>query len=185
MIDFRKYLLRNRLKHLLKRYSGDIARVANREKCELLMREIPVEYFKQYNVKKGTERTIQTGVKNLDAYVRLLKKAQAVIRTEQYFSGVWYTDSLTEYESNGSAPAAYVVEAITIDRLLVSANGYYSDPYTVISEFQSVGHQICLLLRQADAQQVGYYETTVRMLNKLFLDMAIIAIGLIQVYLDD
>lgn len=139
--------------------------VSNRKMCEELLHELSVEHFSSYMPSNGLCISIATHYSNIEQYTQKLVEFAKYIERERIIQADWVLVQET---------------VLSIDRFLISSDGYYLDVVKAILDFKTAGLQLCMFMERSDVELSGYYEHSLRMLTKLLINLRLVTTKLIE-----
>lgn len=167
LTQFQRWRQQRKLKTLIEQARQTPATAPARHiTLELLQQLIP-ESFVAYQVYTGAATRMQALARNIEAYTILLKAA--------------YTEVANERAMTDPKWAALTPHELSVDRFLVTEDGYYVDQIKAVQAFRSAGIDLCNALAPADQASSGVYEHNLRSLTKLLVNLRAVAVALLQV----
>lgn len=165
---WQRWRLRWRMKQVKRASAGASDQRPERALCEQLLLLLPVQQYLHYSASAGLSVYTGSMYANVEVYSKKLREVYAVVKQEKVID-----------------PAVVAAEEVTmsVDRFLVSADGYYTNPVTAVANFRAAALQLCKAMRPADDQQFGVYEHNLRVLTRLFINLRFVTIDLIDVAL--
>lgn len=165
---FDKFLRMIRFHQTVKDTSQLSEHKPGRQICEELFSQLDPKQFKGYNPYYGMGVKFYPLYPNIDSYTNKLKELNRLIKQEKPIPPDW-NDS--------------VENEVSVDRFMISSDGFYTDILQSVSQFQEAGYNLCLSLKESDTEQFGMQEHNLRVLTKLFVNMRSTATILINVSL--
>jgi hypothetical protein len=157
-----------RYQYLAHKFDGLSPLKPNRAACEITINELQSSFFQSYAPVIGASTFLHTYFPTIDAYTLALKELARQVKEERAIQPDWLT-----------TPS----QTVSVDRFLISGDGFYQDPVRAIEEFRQAGINLCQSMKESDTEEVGVYEHNLRMLTKLFINLRLVAWDLIKVSL--
>ena len=154
LITFLKKLTDN--EESIKETKIEVNNIPNRQLCENLLNELDEKRFESYNVALGLSLTVVTLYADVESYTKGLIDIVRLIKNDRPIRPTW----IDLRHSTAS-----------VDRFLVSADGYYINTATAIDNFKKVGLELCFLMKESDTATYGIHEHNLRMLTRLFINL--------------
>ena len=160
---------------LIKRLIGEEPKLATAEEtknlpkrklCEDLLKELSAERFKHYNPPSGLSVTTATMYANIETYTKGIVEVTKLVKQDKVIRPTWIDIKHT---------------ILSVDRFLVSEDGYYVNAREAVDNFKKAGLELCAVMEQSDVATYGLYEHNLRMLTKLFINLRYTTIALIEV----
>lgn len=139
-----------------------------RKLCVELLQQLNVQQFALYQSSVGMEATVVPHFPNIEDYTTTLKEITKAIKAGRHI--------LTERIKPSEA-------RLTVDRFLVSNDGFYLDVEKAVGRFKEAALGLCTAMEPSDTEDSGYYEHHLRVLTKLFINLRQTTSGLIEVSL--
>lgn len=139
-----------------------------RKLCEELVQSLNVPAFALYQSSEGMEVFIIPHFKNIEEYTTVLKEITRAIKLERHV----LIDRIKPSETR-----------LTIDRFLISNDGFYLDVEKAVGRFKEAALGFCKAMEPSDTEDSGYYEYNLRVLTKLFINLRITMSSLVEVSL--
>ncbi|EKD22614.1 MAG: hypothetical protein ACD_84C00038G0011 [uncultured bacterium] len=159
-----KALLRMRLKYqLFKQKNPKYANRTTRKICEEYLGLLSPSIFNAYKPPNGLITFVRTPYKNLGEFTKKLIATNLLLKQSSIITPDW---------DNG----AY--RNITVDRFLITSEGFYADNVKAIADFKQAGLELCKLMVESDTAEFGKDEHNSRMLTKLFINLLEVAVKL-------
>ena len=149
----KKIYFRWRLKQIEKQFPFQPYKL-NRKLCVALLTELNVVKFSKYDPHIGLSTNLKVRYTNIDDYVIKMKSAIRWLRLKNMIQPTWET-GVTEV-------------AISLDRFLVSSNGYYTDKQKSVDNFKHTALRLCELMVESDTAEFGLHEHNARMTTMMF-----------------
>lgn len=126
-----------------------------RKLCEETLLSLDTDEI-NYSVSDGKQVLVSVRYTTIEEYIHRLKEAQVAIKRSQPIPPEWFSHTET---------------TLSVDRFMISTDGYYIDIPSAIREFKKEALNLCQLLEAADTERVGLYEHCARVLMPLFINV--------------
>lgn len=156
---FHKWKLRRLLNRKILQHKPD------RLLCKQLLTELNASSFKIYSPSLGVGILIQTRYNDIETYSAKLKSTSRLLKQGSLIPNNW--DIVNE-------------QTISLDRFLISSDGYYLDIQKAISDFKTNGLEFCNLMEDSDTAQYGLPEHNLRMTTNLIINLTLVTKKLIE-----
>lgn len=139
-----------------------------RRLCESLLYTLQPRNFERYKPSAGLAVQIAPLYPNVDSYTKHLKDiANLAVQEKPIDAALLSSETIS----------------VSVDRFLVTADGFYTPPVRAIENFQIAGLRLCNAMMRADTDEAGIYEHNLRVLTKLLINLRLVTFKLIEVSL--
>jgi hypothetical protein len=152
--------------------------------CINLLNAVPITEFHQYHPRAGESKTVVTGIRNLDAFVKILQRADTTLRSKLVFKDDWYDEYERHYNTSGGLASSHYFAPKTIDSLLVTSTGQYISPAMTIARMIVHGITICSFLKEGLENNSPYEKTSLIVLNRMVTDLMNLSVAFIEMTFD-
>jgi hypothetical protein len=128
----------------------------NRKLCLEVALALDVTKYKNYNPINGLSVLITTKYLDIESYTKKVKLTSLVLRENKMIPTSW--DNVS-------------TNTITLDRFLISSDGYYLDIEKAITKFKLACIELCTLLMDSDTAIYGIHEHNLRMLTMMLINI--------------
>lgn len=138
----------------------------DRKLCAQLLMLLEPQQFEHYRAAMGQATTVSVLYAPIERYTQRLRETAAQVQQGKPIEAGWI---------------AFEETTISIDRFLVSADGYYMLPAAAVANFKGAATRLCQLLEPADSETAGLYEHNLRVLTRLFVNLRVLTLALLEV----
>jgi len=163
---FKRLLNEWKYKRLSKKMINLSPNNPNRKFTEDLLSNLSVDYFLDYSPVRGLSTFVDTRYGNIDLLNNKIKEAIRLIKGGTPIPTNFGIDEIS---------------TVSIDRFLISSDGYYIDIYVAINDLVKYGLNLCKLMEDSDTVDHGIQNHNLRMLTKLFINIREIVTKLTEI----
>lgn len=160
-----QYLARRRYRKVVQEARAVKSYKAHRKLCAQLLDGLDAQLFTKYDPAAGLAVLVTPLYPNVEHYTAKLKEAAALVQQAKILDPNW----LTRDE-----------HWLSLDRFLVSTDGYYVVPSKAIDAFRTAGLQLCTALAKSDEEASGVYEHNLRVLTRLFINLRLLTLAMLD-----
>ena len=165
---FKRFLLYLRYRKIGKRVRSASNQKPTRALCEELLLALRPELFTPYNAAAALALRVSMPCTSIDAYTQKLKDAAMLVRQGKPIDPLWAVQEDVQ---------------LSVDRFLVSEDGYYVNAEKEIAAFKVAALRLCVLMQRSDSEGAGLFEHNLRVLTKLFISIRGFTAALIEISL--
>jgi len=165
---FEKFLRMMRFHQIVKDTAKLSAQKPNRQVCEDLFVQLEAKHFKAYHPHTGMSVKFTPLYPTIDSYTSKLRELHRLVKQDKAIPPDWNDGANIE---------------VSVDRFMISSDGFYLDITQAVSDFKDAGYQLCISMKDSDTESHGVQEHNLRMLTKLFINLRPTVLTLINVSL--